>query len=115
MQTIDDEPVAAEFALEPLGDAGDGGGAQARFLLYLRIGDIVGQQFRRLETLCELGDLFCGEKITQETLCFIRALERQHSFDKSLIFGSFPVHVGTLAKCSALVKWSNPRCAYSIE
>ena len=68
MQAAYDKAVAAEFALQPFGDAGDGGGAQARFLLYLRVGDIGGEQFGCLEAFGELRNLFFCEKVAQKSL-----------------------------------------------
>jgi len=56
MQAIDNESVATEVALEPLGYASNGGRAEARPLLDLRVGDVVAQELRRLKAACKLLD-----------------------------------------------------------
>ena len=96
MQAIDNESVATEVALEPLGYASNGGRAEARPLLDLRVGDTVAEKLRCLKAPGKLFDLFDGQQIAQKALRFGVIFERQYGINQILIFLTFPIHSATL-------------------
>ena len=96
MHAVDDEAVAAEVAVQPLGDAGDGSGTLARFPLDGRVGNFIRKHLGGSQALREFLDLPFRHEVAQKPPRFIGRLNGQYGLNQPLVFPCFPVHTGTL-------------------
>ena len=75
MHSADDAAISAFGAIEPLGDAGDRGGAEACFLFNTGIGYLRGEHFGGLEAFCEFVYLVGRKEVAQKAPRFFGSLE----------------------------------------